>query len=1027
MKKTGCSRWGLWGGLLVVALLCVVGVALFYFQERAKAFHSRPLVLIHSPINHDLVRTGDGVLVHATAREDKGLRRIELWVDDRLVGARDAPGSITTLTLSRSWIPTQIGTHILVVRAISTSGVEGQSTVTINASESKAETHTVQDGETPDAIAASYGVSLEDLSASNPDLGSAAPGDELVIPEGEPPSGGDETSDAAPPTGESGEPPSEEGEAPGSVSSFLQVFEFLHPEEDATPTTLRIEVTSLRTSQNFEGLHCYVGMAEGIPRWLPDADHDQTTDESFAPLHGGGWDVEPYLAGDAALVIVWPDNRSLPLNVSCVGITGGGTDAIDLGRLDRSIPPEDWDSVSRSVSADGEGGHIEMNYRVTRTDTNQRVIPKYPDPNMTSPTNVRLDHIRSSLRWDYNPPDDEEAIDGFRIYLNGNLQWEEPPDADSSMLPPEWFHPACGSAYSFTVTAFRVGFPDGPESLPSNDASVETPAEDCNRRVQVMLKSLETFDLGSDGHHEDRDGDVGPVYGYFFINEHEITFDGRLDRPVGVGVIGPDHGLYHNYTYDLWSLGFAPDWHFSSMPGAMLDVPEDGTLQVGFHIMNENSGLCNDSYTRGCDRLVCEAESYPISDPTILDRMQDDTLTSNDDRCRLTYSFGPAMGSPVGSNVEGVEPLPWIDVEDIVYDPGSGALQVMVRNTGYASWSWRDLDVELRTRDGETITTQTWPEFVLAAGAPATLQFPAGTLRRPYDACVLIDPANKVIEGPERNFGVVHTPFCLPLPDLIISNVRFADGMVTTMVQNIGEGALVNRSIPLEVLLQDESLPNRMILAMNHITLEPGETWPIVMTGVDEGFRERMRGGYSVRVNYNNEFAESDTSNNTYTVRPADRLWISWQSVEVARRYNDDASFYFSAYAVSGATRRKVVDWSLPSEIEWNVCLPETGECSQWNLDQDFSTGWFDIYGDETLEVRVEAVDVQLVAGSATQAYGPADDWGAGALYDQGLGQGPECSWLENGTPGAHGFTIYDNRDYAWRSTFNICLESAEP
>ena len=91
MSKANCSRWGLVLGLIGLAVVCVLAVSLTYFQARARAFNSRPLVLIHSPINHEQARAGDGIIVHATGREDRGLHRIELWVDNVFVDARDAP------------------------------------------------------------------------------------------------------------------------------------------------------------------------------------------------------------------------------------------------------------------------------------------------------------------------------------------------------------------------------------------------------------------------------------------------------------------------------------------------------------------------------------------------------------------------------------------------------------------------------------------------------------------------------------------------------------------------------------------------------------------------------------------------------------------------------------------------------------------------------------------------------------------------------------------------------------------------
>ena len=88
-------------GVILLSGLCILAAGLYYFNVRARAFNLRPLVLIHAPINRDQVNVGDGVLVHATARENTGLRRIELWADGQLIDARDSvEENVTILTLS---------------------------------------------------------------------------------------------------------------------------------------------------------------------------------------------------------------------------------------------------------------------------------------------------------------------------------------------------------------------------------------------------------------------------------------------------------------------------------------------------------------------------------------------------------------------------------------------------------------------------------------------------------------------------------------------------------------------------------------------------------------------------------------------------------------------------------------------------------------------------------------------------------------------------------------------------------------
>ena len=277
---------------------------------------------------------------------------------------------------------------------------------------------------------------------------------------------------------------------------------------------------------------------------MPDTDGDPATDESFTPGAMGWWEVQPYLAGDAAPVIYWPENQSMPFTASCVGVAAGGTDALDLGTFDLTIPPESWDGSLQSAEVDGTEGHLYMQYRVSRLPVDPRAFPIFLDPDMTPPTHVRLDEGSRSLRWDYSPRADEEPITGFRVYLNGSLQWVEDAEARQSGLPLEWFNPPCGATYTFAVSAYRFELPDGPES-PPGEVSLLPP-----RLRAASVKSRSTSSpwrplTWQRGRYEDRGGDVGPPYGSFFANDWQAAFDTRVTSGAG-GSLDVPIGLTHN-------------------------------------------------------------------------------------------------------------------------------------------------------------------------------------------------------------------------------------------------------------------------------------------------------------------------------------------------------------------------------------------------------------------------------------------------------------------------------------------------
>lgn len=501
MKSKGCFRWSVLLGIVTLVVLCVAALALLYFQTNNRALESRPLVLIHAPLNREPFRVGERIIIHATARQNNGLRRVELWVNDTFVDARDAPeGSApTSLVFSGSWAANMAGNHIVIVRAIASDGTEGQASIvaeTLPRQGADAGIHTVEAGETLEIIAEEYGLAPAELASANPglDSGRFSPGDELVIPDGEAPS-----VEASPPAElpADSEPPLPEGIAPGADFDFslfvpLQAYPFGTDE----PTRLRVEFLGLTTAASYEQLYCYVSYADVSPHRYPDTLGGESIDESFdiiASETDGSttWNIAE-LIGNTMPAFDWPRNRDLPLRVSCLGIIDGGTDSVELGRWESSIAPEYWTGMTLEG---GVAGSYEFAFRISPPEGGGRGIPLYLDIDMTPPSNARLDDRRISLRWDYEPRPDEEPIDGFRIYLNGSQQWVESADSRESMLPYEWFNPPCGITYVFSVTAYRVGIPDGPESFPAI-VTLEQPAENCQREILITFLTLETFDLG---------------------------------------------------------------------------------------------------------------------------------------------------------------------------------------------------------------------------------------------------------------------------------------------------------------------------------------------------------------------------------------------------------------------------------------------------------------------------------------------------------------------------------------------------
>ncbi len=149
-----------------------------------------------------------------------------------------------------------------------------------------------------------------------------------------------------------------------------------------------------------------------------------------------------------------------------------------------------------------------------------------------------------------------------------------------------------------------------------------------------------------------------------------------------------------------------------------------------------------------------------------MDQHNEGELRSEDGRCLVRYQWGPAIGSPTGAGgAAGGMPLPWIDVEGMDVDEGNGRVSVRIRNTGAAGWRDQDLSVELQSREGVSVGIYTWPNFVLEAGERTVLEQADMRLEAPFNACLVIDPYNDVVERGEEGGSTSHGPVCPQLPD----------------------------------------------------------------------------------------------------------------------------------------------------------------------------------------------------------------------------------------------------------------------
>jgi hypothetical protein len=885
MKK---SRIVLFGALalLIVCLLSTIIAFIGYRGIRNRALNYRPLVLIHHPLNRQRVGIGLAHIIHATARATDGVSRIELWVDGDFISSQEAPDGDPTspLVLSANWEPDVLGSHTLIVRATSSRGVDGQSVVSV---------------EVVDTIVLSEEeVSSEsDVSAPEPLPGGGDIDDEQAIGVGPP-------SDEA--------PPDFHDAPPGSTEDLLEVVDFVLPipsdSDESNHMGLMIEALSLHSAASYDLFHCYIGFGDEPSRWYPDEDSDQSTDESFTSLGGGAWDIAAHLSGPRAVTVPWPGDRSIPIDITCIGLISGGAHAVEVGRVVLSPGPEAWDGVPRTAIGEAEG-YFTLEYRISPVEGPPGWDFTALDIDMTPPTNLRVDFRRWNLLWDYEPQDDEEPIDGFRIYLNGNLQWVEPAEARASGIPPEWYYPPCGEQYSFYVDAFR-----GEDwSPPSN--FVFTPLSEpgdpgCDRTIIVTFDTLTTRYMGGDQDHDDW---VGPVYGNFYANDQIVSLDGRCYSGTVCGPVGLRHSSEYDISQLATNIGDGDAW-------VIVGIPPRESLVVGYRLQDQDSGT-ND------DDTICEGSDWLDE---ALDHAVESSIESTNFNCVVTFMTRPAFGSPV-AGISGEPPRPLLIVENLTVDEETGQLQIHIHNIGAATWPEHDLEVSVTWPDGSGIGAYSFPDFFLSPGDRVTIQHP-DLIPSPYPAlgaCVLLDPGNEIPEEDDLWPGERRGRYCRPLPDLAITHVNYdqENERLLVTIHNAGAGSIENRNLNMLIRLADDVTTYEAPDAWwSDVTMEPGDPYIMEWPNLRGTARDRLYEGYTVVIDPYNTIAEESGFNNEYSVIIPDGapVRLSWGAVYVPHyqayghdETNSDA-FDFRAQLSNNDTGRifsYLADWSAgPSD-----------------------------------------------------------------------------------------------------------------
>jgi hypothetical protein len=336
----------------------------------------------------------------------------------------------------------------------------------------------------------------------------------------------------------------------------------------------------------------------------------------------------------------------------------------------------------------------------------------------------------------------------------------------------------------------------------------------------------------------------------------------------------------------------------------------------------------------------------------------------------------------------------------------------------------RDLRIEMRSRDGESLGYAVFEDFNLAVGDTQILNNPLFDLDPPYDACVVIDPLDEVFEYYERNLILAHNPVCPDLPDLMIEEAYFAtsrDNSFIVDVQNIGEGPVADRTLMIEIKnAAGRNLIDPIFVA--DMVIPAGRTERIVIpTGIAVD-RLELAEGWSVSLNSDVLFVESDFENNSLHHDPGKQLNMKLYAVSAPERFRNSVEFHIDAYILQGRQRaEQVADLNVNQDIDWGNCIPDD-YCTLHFYGSDKTSGWNLIVGGERLEV---VISIQH-PGTLTESYTLSEiftepDWEAGSINPATR----SCShWPMREDIGRHSHHWYRSGGSEWWLRYDLCQKA---
>ena len=489
---------------------------------------------------------------------------------------------------------------------------------------------------------------------------------------------------------------------------------------------------------DYDEVYCYASLAGGdMDRYGPFEIGDEERH----------WNISEELGSRTVEVV---EGQPIRVEVECwaanifLGPEGGWGPVWNLGAFLVNHPPSDWDG--HAITVDSSGGHQGHSFRAQ-----YRICADSCEEAAFAPPFLTLWRgIGNQLRLQWTWDGDESAINGFRLYVNGNFYRAFRPDQRSWEIPSD-LEPSCGERLEFQVTAF-----EGPTPVPNRESPVSNirflEGSPCPRTVRVTFDRLKTYNL-EDG-DPNRNWDerrLGPISGSFCAHgstEECLSFSGN-DFPHGLMLQSEHtHSIQGLFNWILAEMS-----HLCSPPSACPHyfAPESNFVTVDLGLGDDLtfSGVIYEQDNRTYGQAFNASDSISADDIR-----RGYSRTIRDRQIELTVLLDVVSSYEAGASTEAGRPD--LTITDVDQHEPSGQLRIHVSNNG-GDLTNTDIAVALaRISTNEMIGVHTWENVTIPAGEQRTLQS-SSLVMEPGDLRVIVDPDNAIEETYEGN-NIYETP-----------------------------------------------------------------------------------------------------------------------------------------------------------------------------------------------------------------------------------------------------------------------------